>query len=364
VNWTVNGIDLSSVVQTQINPVVVLADASSVIVGWQDFRGGSSYDIYAQKISGGGIPLWAPNGVQVVATANADVDLELIHNGAGGAIFAYETGTDVGGQHLNAGGAKLWGTAGILISGAVVNNQYNPRIISDGAGGAIVVWDDNSNSPDDDVYAQRISPTGGHMWDYLGSPVCTSTADQSAPSLAPDGQGGAILVWRDTRSTSTLSDIYAQRMDASGQRLWGSSGRAVLNPNGGQSGPAVHSDGNGNALFSCYDSRGFDTRITTQRIDGQLGYWGYPEPEVYSVADTPGDQGGHVSLNWYRSERDKIGQNLITNYSIWRAIDALPCAAASATGPSRGVGLQDKSPALVGPADRGGHAAAAGNVWA
>lgn len=362
VNWTVNGIDLSSVAQTQTNPMIILADAGSVIVAWEDIRSGTNFDIYAQKVAGGGIPLWAANGVSVITSASQEQDVELIHNGAGGAILAFETATDVGGQHLNASGSRLWGTSGLLISGAGANSQYNPRIVSDGAGGAIVVWDDNRN-PDGDIYAQRMSPTGGHMWDYLGVSVASHTADQLAPSPVSDGQGGTIITWHDDRSSQTGIDIYAQRMDGAGVRLWGSSGLAVVTANFNQHSPMLQPDGNGNAVVVYYDNRGFYGRAPAQRVEGLLGYWGYPEPDVYSVADTPGDQGGHVSVNWYRSERDQLGQNLITHYSVWRAIDALPFAANGPQAAALFVELSDITPETRGPVYRVEKTAAADYFW-
>jgi hypothetical protein len=60
--------------------------------------------------------------------------------------------------------------------------------------------------------------------------------------------------------------------------------------------------------------------IYTQRITSD-GYWGYPCPEIYSVIDIPGDEGGEVNLSWYASRLDYGPDYVVSYYSIWRAIE-------------------------------------------
>jgi len=50
----------------------------------------------------------------------------------------------------------------------------------------------------------------------------------------------------------------------------------------------------------------------------------YPVPEMYAVRDIPGDQGGDVYVSWYAAPPDlPAGGGLITQYTVWRAIDPL-----------------------------------------
>ena len=46
-------------------------------------------------------------------------------------------------------------------------------------------------------------------------PLCTATGDQQYPAIVADGAGGAIVTWNDDRSGSW--DIYAQLISATGQ---------------------------------------------------------------------------------------------------------------------------------------------------
>jgi hypothetical protein len=48
----------------------------------------------------------------------------------------------------------------------------------------------------------------------LCTTVCNSSGDQGFPQITTDGAGGAIMVWQDGRNSSTK--IYAQRIDSSG----------------------------------------------------------------------------------------------------------------------------------------------------
>ena len=42
--------------------------------------------------------------------------------------------------------------------------EYDPRLTSDGQGGAIITWVDYRNSPDDHIYAQRVDSYGNLLW--------------------------------------------------------------------------------------------------------------------------------------------------------------------------------------------------------
>jgi len=46
-------------------------------------------------------------------------------------------------------------------------------------------------------------------------PVCTATGDQYSPVVVTDGAGGAIVVWLDRRN-ATPPHVYAQRITTFG----------------------------------------------------------------------------------------------------------------------------------------------------
>ncbi len=65
------------------------------------------------------------------------------------------------------------------------NTQASPRIVSDGTGGAIIVWQDERNplTTGIDIYAQRIDSNGNFLWDPDGVAISTADDDQTLPEL-------------------------------------------------------------------------------------------------------------------------------------------------------------------------------------
>lgn len=98
-----------------------------------------------------------------------------------------------------------------------------PSIISDGAGGMIIVWEDGRNG-NFDLYAQRISASGSVQW-VGGVPISVQPGDQRNPQLVSDGAGGAVIVWQDSRTSPTR--IYAQHVQANGNISWTAGGIPV-----------------------------------------------------------------------------------------------------------------------------------------
>ncbi len=97
-----------------------------------------------------------------------------------------------------------------------------PAIADDGRGGAYVIWKDLRNNNADgnwDVYAQRVDGRGNRLWraDLRVSPS-TILAYDSVPAVVADSQGNAIVVWADGRDTPFA--IYAQKLAPTGERLW------------------------------------------------------------------------------------------------------------------------------------------------
>jgi hypothetical protein len=138
-------------------------------------------------------------------------------DGAGGAIVAWDdlragTNTDVYAQRLNAAGATLWATNGTLVC-AAAKDQTRPTLCPDGNSGAIIAWEDRRGS-NADVYAQRMGATGTAQWSANGIAVCTAAGDQLAPLSVADGAGGMVVAWKDARSGNV--DLYAHRLGASG----------------------------------------------------------------------------------------------------------------------------------------------------
>jgi len=317
----VAGIMITNVADTQRDLKMVSDGSDGAIVTWEDRRGGAWYDVYVQRVNFLGAVQWAANGVAVATGATEQDNPVLVSDGTGGAIIAFEVGagsTNIAAQHIDAAGFPVWAINGITIVG-LPDVQDFPRIASDGMGGAIIAWRDFRDGLQYDVYAQRVAGNGAIWWEWDGVRLTSSSGDDETVEICADGAGGIFATW-----VNDNSDIRAQHVNVDGITQWGSTGIEILGKTGTQWPYEIETDGSGSAVISFYDSSAPIQRAYAQRIDGRHGYWGRPEPDIYSVTDAPGDQGGFARVSWHASQRDVLNQQTITHYSIWRATEAVP----------------------------------------
>lgn len=222
------------------------------LAGWSQRRLG----IYAQRINGNGSIRWPADGVAVSIAANTQAAPRLVSDGTGGAIIVWQDDRDgawdVYIQRVNGDGTVAWAAGGIIVSNAA-RDQRVPQVGSDGVGGAIISWQDGSGQTIFDVYAQRVDGGGTAQW-MAGGVIISSAADiQGGPQLVTDGAGGAMIAWQDLRNGSW--DIYAQRVNESGEVQWSIDGVAISTAPGHPQACLLISDGDGGAVVVWEDSR-------------------------------------------------------------------------------------------------------------
>jgi hypothetical protein len=326
--WTANGVPLCTAPVNQDVPMIISDDAGGAIVAWHDLRNGVNFDVYARRVNASGVPQWAADGVAICTDAAEQLFPNLTSDNAGGAIVTWQDtrGTvDIYAQRVNGSGAAQWAVNGIVLCNAA-GSQELPIIDSDGAGGAIVAWRDVRNGFDYDIYAQRVDATGAPQWFPNGVALCTASGSQDRQTIASDGAGGAIVTWDEVR-TATY-DVYAQRVSASGTPVWTPNGIAVSIGAGDAQSPTIAPNGAGGAMITWNDSRYGTYDIFAQRLEGRYGEFGLLEPTVVSAADNPADQGGKIILRWRGSGRDRFDDPHIALYSIWRSTTVVAASAA------------------------------------
>ncbi|MDH5628343.1 MAG: T9SS type A sorting domain-containing protein, partial [Candidatus Krumholzibacteria bacterium] len=271
--WGPNGVVVCDATFDQLNPSVCRDGNGGAIVAWRDQRSGV-FDIYAQRLDANGAPQWTAGGVAVCVVVNNQYNPVLVSDDAGGAIVIWydyrALNYDIYAQRLDADGTPLWTAGGIAIY-AGAHNQYNPMAVADGSGGAVVAWTDIRNG-NADIFARRVTGAGTMQWTPSGVPLCTNAIDQLDPVLVNDGTGGAIVAWRDARNGNW--DIFAQRADNAGTTLWTANGVAVCSATADQLHPAVACDGAGGAVVAWDDARGLSADIYAQRLSaGGVAQW-------------------------------------------------------------------------------------------
>lgn len=267
-NTTINT-DVVTAINTQKNISMSSDTKRGAILVWEDKRNGTSDDIYAQRVNSAGLKKWLVNGVAVCTNTAEQNSISSVEDGNGGIIITwddYRNGdADIYAQRLDSNGVAQWTTNGIAVCNKSLH-QKGTKLISDGSGGAIVVWQD-SVAGATDIYAQRISNTGNIMWASSGVPVCSAPLKQIRPRIQSDNAGGAFVVWQDRRSGLDY-DVYAQRINASGNVLWAVDGISICNAVNTQSYPKLRGDGAGGIIVAWQDKRNaLDTDIYAQRVD-------------------------------------------------------------------------------------------------
>ncbi len=180
---------------------------------------------------------WAPEDVAISVkpagqgiSGGASPGIVALADGAGGAFVLWVdlSVPTIMAQRLDSAGHRLWPADGVPVADAV-GFKLRPSAVTDGAGGIIVVWVDGRNTPyctagfmgECDLYAQRLSAQGQRLWGVDGVAVSTAPANQGVTGIAvaPDGAGGAFVAWEDARPPCCT--YFAQRLLPNGSRAWG-----------------------------------------------------------------------------------------------------------------------------------------------
>ncbi len=264
--WVADGVAICAAAYDQINPHLAADGSGGAIIAWEDSRGGS-YDIYAQRVDASGVVQWATNGVAICSAANSQDFSGIVSDGLGGAIIAWDDyrggNYDVYAQRVDASGVVQWTADGAAVCMAA-STQSLPSIGSDGSGGAVIAWQDYRGGTSD-IYAQRLNGSGAALWTTDGVPLCTAGTNQVYPMIGSDGAGGAIVTWQDYRSGNT--DIYAGRVDASGVVQWTADGIVICAAVYDQMNPQLIADGSGGAIVTWRDNRSGNSDIYAQRVN-------------------------------------------------------------------------------------------------
>lgn len=206
--------------------------SGGIIAVWEDQRNGKTFsdDVYAQRISADGQTLWGRDGVAVCTADHEQLHPRLVGDGAGGVIIIWldrRSGNassvwSVYAQRIDTDGHAAWTPGGVLVAETAENWYDSANLIEDGNGGAIVLWGD-TRSGQRDIYAQKITSNGSAAWTAGGIPVLASLNQEVLEGVAADGAGGAFVVYY-LSLTGSGKGVYVQRIGGTGERLWAGNG--------------------------------------------------------------------------------------------------------------------------------------------
>ena len=181
--------------------------------------------IYNRILPDGSTPLGS--GVQVNSSPTAR-NPQLLCDGT----YVYFTWQDNGGgqyiyycQKTDLNGAPQWAAGDVPLES---DPGYSSRMkmLLDGAGGLMVAWTDSRNG-NSDIFAQRIDASGTKLWGADGLAVCTDLSSQYLNGIVPDGRGGLVAQWLDYRDGTGA--VWVQRIKSYGSPAWAANGLMVAN---------------------------------------------------------------------------------------------------------------------------------------
>ncbi|WP_299471232.1 Ig-like domain-containing protein [uncultured Roseibium sp.] len=215
---------------SQYNPSVAALANGNFVVTWGSETSagagdGSGQGVIGRVFQADGTPISGSDIVLNTFTSSTQSNVDVVGLTGGGFVAVWQS---------NGVDGNSWGVAfqrfddvGVPQGSEVVVNttttgaQDTPAIASLTDGGFVIVW----QAPDasgDGVFMQRYdasgSPVGGEeqVSDYIGS-------TQGQPDVTGTADGGWLVTWNDGSSRlGGGTDIFAQRYDASGNRVDGS----------------------------------------------------------------------------------------------------------------------------------------------
>ncbi len=311
--WIEGGNPICTQEYSQSPPEIVSDGQNGAIIIWKTSQLDKDTAGYAQRIDSGGNVLWAHDGALIYSKQYCKwYGHESIPDGEGGAIVAFcrlfdlpppaPDYYDIVAIKFDGNGAPVWPDTGVAICMAP-EGQSNPVIVSDGEGGGIIFWRDGRDPTNSNIYAQRIDRTGNALWQHDGVPICLALNNQWNIKAAPDGAGGAFATWMDSRNTDRI--IYVQYIDANGVVRFGTNGTAITPPSSFYRIPRIVSDGEGGAIVLWSELFTDAHHILAQRIDRD-GYFLWPTDDIL-ISDSPGpksfinvaaDGSGGIFVSW------------------------------------------------------------------
>ena len=211
----------------------------------------------------------------------------------------------------NGSVAPGWPAGGLNVGAPPLSWLIPTHACSDGAGGLIIAWSESSPTDEGNIRARRYAPDGSSVWGSAPTAVCTHAARQIEPRVASDGAGGAIVVWQDGRGALGELALYAQRVTGVGSTSWTAQGRPLGTTSGRDAGPARLVAGAGGSVYVAWNEAGGAARLGHVTSLGDVD-WAFDLGPADSIIDLriEEDGAGGVLGAWSEDQGAAGGRDL------------------------------------------------------
>jgi hypothetical protein len=124
-------------------------------------------------------------------------------------------------QMISDKGKLLWGNDGKPVTNQK-GNQINPQfVIADSS--VIITWT-NEYKNVKDVFVQRFNSNGTRLWETNGIRIINFSGNQFGQRIVYDNKANIIIAWIDRRDDNSFADLYIQKINLNGKIQWDSLG--------------------------------------------------------------------------------------------------------------------------------------------
>jgi len=182
-----------------------------------------------------GYAQWSTDPQQNLRVTTRGLLPKIISDGSGGAYIAYNDmpllGIHIMVQHLDKYGYRKFPGNGVMVADSDHVQAQRYFLVNDEAGGVIIAFDDSflkEGKGYTRASAQRIDSTGQRLWGENGVAVAPQENPRSLDLVAAcsDGNGGCYVFWGVFHNRQYI-DLMAQHLDSSGNFMWDSTGLKI-----------------------------------------------------------------------------------------------------------------------------------------
>jgi hypothetical protein len=250
----------------QVQPKVLALPNNRWYVSWFNNNPNdpppNGYDVYYQLLSPRGIERFPHDGIQVAKlTLSSTEDYGLDADSHGNALLAFlddrkdPNNPQVTAAKMSPSGQPLWGPSGVVLT---LDPGFHaaPKIAATSDGNIVVAW-----TTDDHIVLQRLDPKGHSLWpepsSFAGGIIISEPGfNYALADMHASDNGSVIISWVRSQGFFGDKNLYANKVSADHQLLWGPGHVKVFDGGSLQFGefPYFLPDGNGGAVFAWYSS--------------------------------------------------------------------------------------------------------------
>ncbi len=223
-----DGFSVDDPIGLALGGAVELEDGDVLVVSYR------ASGMYLDRVDADGERVWADQSVIMPASGNSRI-FGIVPDQVGGAYVFWDSFLSyrklIFAMRVQADGTLAWESPVQMVlplPDIASSRHSNPVAVSDGAGGAVVVWTEGHESGWQPApqRVQRISADGSLSFGFDGVRVSLGTDRQFFVKVQTDpASNDLLIVWHDDFQEQMT--INAQRLTVDGDRLWGDLGVEV-----------------------------------------------------------------------------------------------------------------------------------------